>query len=263
MASTYSQLKIELIGTGDQDGTWGTTTNVNLGTALEEAIVGRANAIFSSDANLTISLTNTNGTQVARNYILNVTSVGSLTATRDLIVPTINKPYIIENNTSGGQSIVVRTALGTGVTVPNGFRVMVYANGTNVVQAQDYIPTLTVGVLSATTLGSALDIASGGTGATTAANARTNLGVPSLTGSGASGTWNISISGNAATATSATSATNATNATNATRITNSGGWNVTPSGTNLYFNYNGTNVGVLDSSGNFTVLGNVTAYGTI
>ena len=251
MASTYSQLKIELIGTGDQDGTWGTTTNVNLGTALEEAIVGRANAIFSSDANLTISLTNTNGTQVARNYILNVTSVGSLTATRDLIVPTINKPYIIENNTSGGQSIVVKTALGTGVTVPNGFRVMVYANGTNVVQAQDYIPTLTVGTLN---LPSALPVGSGGTGATTAATARTSLGVPSLTGTGATGTWSIDIAGNAATATSAT---------NATRITNSGGWNVTPSGTNLYFNYSGTNVGVLDSSGNFTVLGNVTAYGTI
>jgi hypothetical protein len=38
---------------------------------------------------------------------------------------------------------------------------------------------------------------------------------------------------------------------------------VTPSGTNLFFNYNGTNVGVLDSSGNLTVIGDVTAYGTL
>ena len=105
-----------------------------------------------------------------------------------------------------------------------------------------------------------LAVADGGTGASTAANARTNLSVPSLTGTGATGTWGIDISGNAATA---TTATNATNATNATRITNSGGWNVTPSGTNLFFNYNGTNVGVLDSSGNLTVIGNVTAFGTI
>jgi hypothetical protein len=41
------------------------------------------------------------------------------------------------------------------------------------------------------------------------------------------------------------------------------GWSITPSGTTLYLNYNGTNVGSLDSSGNLTVIGNVTAYGTV
>ena len=69
MASTYSALKIELITTGEQAGTWGATTNVNLGTALEEAIVGRATADFTSDANLTLTLTNSNATQVARNFV--------------------------------------------------------------------------------------------------------------------------------------------------------------------------------------------------
>jgi len=87
MASTYSSLKFELIGTGEQTGTWGTTTNTNLGTAIEEAIVGRATANFTSDANLTLTLTDTNATQVARNFVLNVTSSVSLTVTRDLIVP--------------------------------------------------------------------------------------------------------------------------------------------------------------------------------
>jgi hypothetical protein len=48
----------------------------------------------------------------------------------------------------------------------------------------------------------------------------------------------------------------------ATAITNSGGWSVTPSGTKLYFNYNGTNVASLDSSGNLITLANITAYGT-
>ena len=62
-----------------------------------------------------------------------------------------------------------------------------------------------------------------------------------------------SCTGNAATATTATSAN---------AIANSGGWAITPSGTKLYFNYNGTNVASLDSSGNFTSLANVTAYGT-
>jgi hypothetical protein len=143
MASTYSALKIELIATGEQSGTWGNTTNTNLGTALEEAVVGRANAIFASDADLTISLVNVNTTQVARNYILNVTSGVSLTTTRNLIVPTINKPYIIENNTTGAQSIVVKTAAGTGVTVPNGKRMMVYADSTNVVPAFNEVPSAT------------------------------------------------------------------------------------------------------------------------
>ena len=140
MASTYSSLKIELIGTGEQSGTWGNTTNTNLGTAIEEAIVGYATANFTSDADLTISLTDTNATQTARNLVLNLTSSGSLSTTRNLIVPTIEKPYYIFNNTTGGQSIVVKTSAGTGVTVPNGRKVQVYADGTNVVPIIDSIP---------------------------------------------------------------------------------------------------------------------------
>jgi hypothetical protein len=65
MASTYSDLKIELIGTGEQVGSWGSTTNVNLGTALEEAIVESADVSFSS-IDVTLTLTNTNATQSAR-----------------------------------------------------------------------------------------------------------------------------------------------------------------------------------------------------
>ena len=76
MASTYSQLKIELIGTGDQAGTWGTTTNVNLGTALEEAITGSANVTFAN-SNVAIALADTNASQAARNLELNL--VGTIT----------------------------------------------------------------------------------------------------------------------------------------------------------------------------------------
>ena len=163
MASTYSALKFELIGTGEQSGTWGTTTNTNLGTAIEEAIVGYATANFTSDADLTISLTDTNASQTARNLVLNVTSGVSLTATRNLIVPTIEKPYYIFNNTTGSQSIVVKTSAGTGVTVPNGGRMFVYTDGTNVVEAINRIGSLT--------LGSALPVASGGTNGTAAPTA--------------------------------------------------------------------------------------------
>jgi hypothetical protein len=64
MASTYStNLKIELMALGDQAGTWGTTTNTNIGTALEQAIVGYGNPNFPTDADLTITLTDSNASQ--------------------------------------------------------------------------------------------------------------------------------------------------------------------------------------------------------
>lgn len=159
MASTYSPLKIELLTTGEQAGTWGTTTNNNLGTALEEAIVGLATANFPANADLTLTLTNTNATQIARHFALNVTSDVPLTTTRNLIVPSIEKPYLVKNSTTGGQSIIVKTAGGNGVTIPNNASTFVYSDGTNVVPTIDYLVALT--------LGSALATGSGGTGLST------------------------------------------------------------------------------------------------
>ena len=153
MASTYSSnLKIELIGTGEQAGVWGVTTNDNFTNVFEQAIVGRGTANFATDADLTLTLTNSVSSQIARNVYLNATSGVSLTTTRNLIVPTINKNYVVQNNTTGGQSIVVKTAAGTGITVPNGSTTMVYVDGTNVIQSFDYVPVLTVPTLNVTTL---------------------------------------------------------------------------------------------------------------
>jgi hypothetical protein len=157
MASTYSDLKIELIGTGEQVGTWGSTTNVNLGTAIEEAIVGSANVAFSS-ADVTLTLTNTNGTQAARHLRLNLT--GTSGGARNLILGSgcqIDKPYIINNGLA--DTVTVKNTAGTGVAVPAGRTMWVYNNGTNVVEAINHAATLT--------LGSPLPVASGGTGATT------------------------------------------------------------------------------------------------
>lgn len=140
MASTYSSLKFELIGTGEQSGTWGLTTNTNLGTAVEEAITGYATATFDTDGTFTLSLIDTNQAQIARNLALNVTSSVTLAGTRNLVVPTIEKQYYIFNNTTGGQAINVKTAAGAGVIVPNGGRVIVYVDGVDVKPAFNALP---------------------------------------------------------------------------------------------------------------------------
>ena len=154
MASTYSDLKFELIGTGEQAGSWGTTTNDNIGTAIEQALVGLGNPVFTSDANLTISLSNTVALQTARALVLNATSTGSLTVTRELVVPTIEKQYIVQNNTSGAQSITVKTSGGTGITVPNGRKAHLYVDGTNVIQMFDFVD-INGGAIDGTVIGAA------------------------------------------------------------------------------------------------------------
>ena len=166
--ATWTDLKVKLIATGDEAGAWGITTNENLGTALEEAIVGRSTVALVDGSN-TISLTNSTASQAARNYILNCT--GALTAQATLIVPSISKPYIIENNTTGSQNILVKTSAGTGVTVPNGKTAMVYANSTNVVSALSYVPALSIdtATINGGTITGITDlaVADGGTGAST------------------------------------------------------------------------------------------------
>jgi hypothetical protein len=226
MASTYStSLKLELIGNGDQSGTWGTTTNTNLGTLLEQAITG-VQAITMVNADYT--LTNLNGaSDEARNAVLVLGGTNS--AIRNVIAPAVNKTYIIKNATVGGYAVVIKTSASTGVSIPNGVTYIVYCDGSE-------FYTASAASLSAS------------------ANTPNTLVLRDGSGNFAAGTITAALTGNA---------TTATTATKAGKIENTGGWNITPTGTTLYFNYNGTNVGSLTSTGVFTVIGDVVANGTI
>lgn len=130
MASTYSpSLRLELMATGDQSGTWGDTTNINLGTLLEQAITGYLSV---AEGDTTLTLTALDGAvDQSRNAVINLT--GAMTSAQNVVVPTVEKVYLIKNSTSGGFSVVVKTAAGSGVTIPPGTSRWVYCDGTNVV----------------------------------------------------------------------------------------------------------------------------------
>ena len=156
MASTYSSLKIELIGTGDQAGTWGNTTNTNLGTAIEEAITGSSNVTFAS-SNAAIALADTNAAQTARNLRLNL--VGTIANVQTLFVPAIEKQYLVTNGLSN--SVIISNGsnaspTGITVTIPTGKSVVIFNDATNIAETTNYVSNLS--------FGTALTPANGGTG---------------------------------------------------------------------------------------------------
>lgn len=146
MASSYStSLKLQLMATGENLANWGDVTNLNLGTALEEAVVGTANVAFA-DANVTLTLANNNSSQTARKMRLNLT--GTASAGYNLVVPAVEKLYIVSNGTNG--TITVKNSTGTGVAVPSGRTMFVYNNATNVVDVVSFASSFTATTLTGT-----------------------------------------------------------------------------------------------------------------
>jgi hypothetical protein len=153
MASTYStSLRIQLIGTGDQSGVWGTSTNTNLGTLIEQAITGVQSITLSGS---TFTLTSFNGiVDQARNAVLSFT--GSLSANCTVIAPAANKVYIVQNATSGGQTVTMSVGAGSTVVVPNGQTYIVYTDGSNFYSASNYTSSnvaITGGTIDGTVIG--------------------------------------------------------------------------------------------------------------
>lgn len=125
MPSTYSpSLKLELIGNGEQAGTWGTTTNLNLGTLLEQAITGVLPITLTGD----VTLTDYNGlSDQARNAVLIFN--GLLGAPCNVIAPPSQKVYIIRNRSNA--TVTIKTTSGNGISIANAGSEVVFCDGTD------------------------------------------------------------------------------------------------------------------------------------
>tara|TARA_R110000737_G_scaffold284229_1_gene290752 strand:- start:263 stop:928 length:666 start_codon:yes stop_codon:yes gene_type:complete len=129
MASTYStDLKLELMATGENAGTWGTKTNTNL-ELVQQAIAGfQAIDVASSDVTLVMSNASISN---ARNMVLKFT--GTLAGNRTVNLPNgIEKFYILQDATThGANSLTFKTTSGTGFTLDEGKMHGGFSDGTN------------------------------------------------------------------------------------------------------------------------------------
>jgi hypothetical protein len=201
MATYVNNLRLKEITTGDEDGTWGTSTNTNLELITDGFSYGTKE--IAADANETFTMPDATA-DATRSLYLKFTSAVSLTATREITLGpnTVSKTWIIENATTGSQIITIKQGSGATVNVANGSKVMVVTDGAGagaaVLNASPSagVVDLATGVTGTlpvanggtgttsttfanltTNVTGTLPIANGGTNATTAAAAATNLGL--------------------------------------------------------------------------------------
>ncbi len=130
-SSTSTDLKLELITTGEKSGTWGTITNTNL-QILEQAASGYLSlAVGGADVALSLA---THATANGKNLYYKLT--GTLTANRTVTMPDgAERVFIVEDATARSASnytLTVKTVSGTGLSLPVGSTTVLYSDGTNI-----------------------------------------------------------------------------------------------------------------------------------
>jgi hypothetical protein len=146
MPSSYTpSLRLVLPVTGELTGTWGDVTNQGLTELVDASIAGTA-SITMADANYTLSTADGTADEARKMFVV---ATGALTAARNIICPTASKLYFVANNTTGGFAVTFKTSAGTGVSIPNGEAMVLYCNGTNVINAITNFNELDIGVLTA------------------------------------------------------------------------------------------------------------------
>ena len=238
MASTYTPNSgIEKIGTGEQSGSWGDTTNINFD-IIDRAMSGVGTITLSGT---THTLTTSDGSASEGHYKVLILS-GSPSGTNTITISPNDqgKMYVVYNGS--GQTAIFTQGSGGDISVANGKYGVIFADGAG---AGAKVYGVDFDVLADTTpqLGGNLDLNS---------NNITGTGDIDITGT-------ITSTGALDTGSSAITTTGTVNA----GTVDLGNWTVTESAGVLYFATGGTNKMKLDASGNLTVVGNVTAYGTV
>jgi hypothetical protein len=173
MPTYLNDLRLKEITTGDEDGTWGTSTNTNLALIGDAFGLGTKQMAANADETFTMPDATADGT---RALYLRITSAVSLTVTRivTLAPNTVSKVWIIENATTGSQSITISQGSGATVTIAAGAKAVVYTDGAGAGAA---VVLANPTILLASGVSGTLPIANGGTGttSTTFANLTTNV----------------------------------------------------------------------------------------
>ena len=142
MASSYdNNLRLEEIGSGERSGTWGTATNTNL-SLITDAFGYGTEAITTNADTHTTTIANAES-DPGRAMYLKYTGTLDSECTITLAPATVSKVWIIENATSGSQSIAISNGSGTNVTIPNGSVKFIYSTGDTSGNAQNVVDAFT------------------------------------------------------------------------------------------------------------------------
>lgn len=285
MASTYSNSGIELIGSGEQSGTWGDTTNTNL--EIVDRLINGVGSISLSGT--THTLTTLDGALSDGHYRVLVFG-GSPSGTNTVTIDPNNASHVYFVVNNSGQSVILTQGTGGNVTIPNGQSRTVYCDGGGASASVSEVST-SLTELGVTASAAELNILDGATVTTaevnildgvtattseinildgvTATTAEINI-LDGVTATTAELNYTDGVTSNIQTQLNAkaplaspTFTGTATIPTASITTVTIGSWTITQSGGVLYFAASGTNKMKLDASGNLTVVGDVTAKGTI